>query len=93
VRAIPIAEEGDDCVEATEKTIADGSYPISRDLYFYVNAQKAEENAALASFVDFYLSDAGLASVAEVGYVDQPEDVLQETVDTWEDRTTGTKDG
>jgi phosphate transport system substrate-binding protein len=93
VRAIAIAEEGDNCIEPTTDTIADGSYPIARDLYFYVNAQKAKDNEALAAFVDFYLSDEGLASVSEVGYVDQPADVITATIDTWRSRTTGTKDG
>jgi phosphate transport system substrate-binding protein len=93
VRGVPVAEEGTDCVEPTTETIADGSYPISRDLYFYVNAQKAEDNEALAAFVDFYLSDEGLASVSEVGYVDQPAEKIQATIDTWESRATGTKDG
>ena len=36
--------------------IADGSYPISRSLYIYVSAASAEENPAVAEFVDFYLT-------------------------------------
>ena len=51
------------------------SYPISRSLYIYVNAAKAEENPAVAGYVDFYL-DEGIAAVAEVGYVDLPDDQL-----------------
>jgi phosphate transport system substrate-binding protein len=93
VRAIPIAEEGDDCVEPTTETIGDGSYPIARDLFIYVNAANVEENGAVEEFVNFYLSDEGLAAVSEVGYVDQPADEIQATIDTWESRTTGTKAG
>jgi phosphate transport system substrate-binding protein len=92
VRAIPIAEEGDDCVEPTEETIAAGDYPISRDLYFYVNAKEAKSNKALAGYVDFYLSELETV-VTETGYVQQPSDVVSDTTQVWESRETGTRDG
>lgn len=92
VRAIPV-DGGDGCVAPTAETIADGSYPVSRDLFVYVNAAKAESNDALAAFVDFYLSDEGLASVSEVGYVDQPADDIADTRDAWKRRVTGTREG
>lgn len=88
----PLAVDGGDgCVEPTIDTIASGEYPIARPLYVYVNAGTAEENAALAAFVDFYLSDEGRASVAEAGYVDIPDEDWQASVATWESRTTGTQ--
>ena len=80
---------GDGCVAPTDETIADGSYPVSRPLFIYVNRAKAEEDEALAAFVDFYLSDEGIRSVGEVGYVDLSSDALEETRRRWEDRTTG----
>ena len=92
VKALEV-DKGGGCVAPTVDTIASGEYPIARPLYFYVNAARAEENAALAAFVDFYLSDAGRASVSEVGYVDIPDEEWQATVDTWETRTTGTQVG
>lgn len=92
VRAIPIAEEGDDCIEPTVETIGDGSYPIARDLYVYVNAANAEDNPALEAFIDHYLSEEGLAAVAQTGYVDLPEKEIQATADAWESRETGTRE-
>ena len=92
VRAIPIAEEGEDCVEPTVETIGDGSYPIARDLYVYVNAADADKES-ISSFIDYYLSDEGLAAVAETGYVDQPDEEIQATLDAWEARETGTREG
>ncbi|HEX4983074.1 MAG TPA: phosphate ABC transporter substrate-binding protein PstS family protein, partial [Ilumatobacteraceae bacterium] len=68
---------GDGCVAPTTETISDGSYPFSRSLYIYVNTAKAAENPAVASFVDLYLSDDGLAKVGEAGYVDLPADRIQ----------------
>ena len=79
---------GDGCVAPTDETIADNSYPVSRPLFIYVNPAKAEENPALAAYVDYYLNDA-IAAVSEVGYVDLAEDTLTETRDRWESRTTG----
>lgn len=86
LKAIPIDGGDGECVEPTAETISDGSYPLSRELYIYVNTEKADQSEALASFVDFYLSDAGMASVSEVGYVDQPSASLAETVDAWQTR-------
>ena len=92
VKIIEIAEEPDgDCVAPTDETIADNSYPISRPLFIYVNKARAEENESLAAYVDFYLSDAGIASVHEAGYVNLADDALEETRTRWNDRTTGAK--
>lgn len=47
----------------------------------------------MAGYVDYYLSNDGIASVAEVGYVDLPSDQLEATRATWEAKTTGTTAG
>jgi phosphate transport system substrate-binding protein len=91
VKALEIAEPGGDCVAPTHDTIASGEYPIARDLYIYVNAAKAKENPAVASYVDFYLSDPGIASVEEVGYVAITPEDLQASRAAWEARTTGSQ--
>jgi phosphate transport system substrate-binding protein len=85
VKILPVAgEPGGECVLPTDETIGDNSYPISRPLFIYVNKAKAEENAALRAYVDYYLSDAGIASVSEVGYVDLSADDLAATRAVWE---------
>lgn len=77
------AEPGGECVSPTVETIADGSYPVSRGLYIYVNNEKLVSNPALSGFVDFYLNDAYVESVSEAfgtsGYVTLPDDILAET--------------
>jgi phosphate transport system substrate-binding protein len=86
IRNLAISEEPDgDCVEPDNETIADGSYPLARDLYIYVNKANAEENAALAAFVDFYLADL-TTWVEESGYVPLPDDAVEETASAWESR-------
>jgi phosphate transport system substrate-binding protein len=79
---------GDGCVGPTPETIADGSYPIARPLFIYVNKARAEENAALAAYVDFYLSEEGLANVDQAGYVRLAD--YGPVREIWANRTTGT---
>lgn len=79
---------GDGCVAPTPETIADNSYPVSRPLFIYVNKAKAEENPALAAWVDLYLGDA-VSSVSEVGYVDLAPADLEATRALWDARTAG----
>jgi phosphate transport system substrate-binding protein len=75
---------GDGCEAPSPDVVIDGSYPLGRSLYIYVNPQKLEENPALQPFVDFYLTDEGLASVEEVQYIPLPDDRIQATRDAWE---------
>jgi phosphate transport system substrate-binding protein len=93
-RVKPVAVDGGGgCVDPTPETIADNSYPVSRPLFIYVNKAKAEENAAVAAFVDFYLTEEGLASVTEVGYVALEDSTIAETQGAWEAMETGTREG
>lgn len=91
VKLLPIAEEGDDCVEPSPETISSGEYPIARDLFIYVKKESAERPEVQA-YVDLYLSEEGIASAAEVGYVDLAEEDLEATRQTWESQETGTRE-
>jgi len=75
---------GEGCVGPTVETVADGSYPLSRSLFIYVNTAKAAESEALSAYVDFYLTSEGLVTaVEEVGYVPIPEERQQASADAW----------
>lgn len=81
VKSLAVTKEvGGECIQPSIETIADGSYPVSRSLYIYVNNDKLESNPALAGFVDFYLNDAYTEAVTKAfgdsGYVELPEDQL-----------------
>ena len=79
------AEAGGECVTPDPETIASGDYPLSRSLYIYVNTANAEENPAVAGYVDFYLSDlAGFVEAAD--YVALPDDQAEETQAAWDAR-------
>ena len=84
---------GKGCVAATPDSIANGDFPISRALYIYVNLDKAASNSELVKFVDYFLSDAGISQVPEVGYVSLTDEDLAETRKAWTDRRAGAVDG
>ena len=88
VRALPVSEEKGECVEPTAETISSGEYPIARDLFLYVKEESARKDAVKA-FVDFYLSEEGITSVGEVGYVNLAPEDLQESRDVWNSQETG----
>ena len=76
---------GDGCVAPARETIADGSYPLSRTLYIYVNKGKLAESPALQAYVDYYMTDTGLVeAVTGTGYVELPADQIEATRTTWE---------
>ena len=80
-------DAGDGCVEPTNESIASGDYPIARSLYIYVSKNKLAENAALEAFVDFYLSDEGMAVIGtgegQVPYVPLASADLEATRAAW----------
>lgn len=75
---------GDGCVSATPETIASNEYPISRNLYIYVNDVEAAENPALRAFVDFYVTTGLDVAVSEVGYVELTDDAKAAVAAAWQ---------
>jgi phosphate transport system substrate-binding protein len=85
VKSIEI-DGGDGCVAPEHDTVADGSYPISRPLFIYPSLQAVDDNPAVAPFVDYYVSEEGLALAGEVGYVALTEEQGAATRSAWEGR-------
>ena len=88
VKPIDVRDADGTCVTPSAKTIADGSYPLSRPLFIYVNKAEAASNPALAAYVDYYL-DEGYLAVEEVGYVPLGDRELARTRQLWDARVTG----
>ena len=78
-------DSGEGCVAPTAETVADGTYPIARTLYIYVNTASLADNPAVAPFVSFYLQDGLDVAAAEVGYVALGDDAKAESRATWTD--------
>jgi phosphate transport system substrate-binding protein len=65
---------GNGCVAPSPETIRDGSYaPLSRPLYVYVKADSLTR-PEVQEFMRFYIANA-IALVADVGFVDSPNDI------------------
>ena len=70
-------EEGD-CVKPTAETITDGTYPLSRPLFIYVN-DASMARPEVKAFVKYYLTNA--VSLAEDNeFVPAPQSALDESL-------------
>ena len=77
-------DNGGGCVAPGADTVNDGTYPLSRTLYLYVNTDKMASSPALKPFVDYYLSDEGIKAVTDVNYIALPTDELAASRTTWQ---------
>lgn len=86
IKELAVAKDANGtCIEPTEATISDGTYPLSRSLYIYVNNAKAAETPAVVAYVDYYLAEGTISTVlGTVPYVNLPADQLTETRAAWE---------
>ena len=67
VKPLAIKKTADDAgVLPSVATALDGTYPIARPLLYYTNGEPA---GIIKAFIDYCLSTAGQAKVAEAGYV------------------------
>ena len=82
-----VAIDGGDgnCVLPDPTTVADGTYPIARPLFIYPAQNRLAENPGITPFVDYYLSDEGLAIVGTTGYVSIPPETVEATRAAWEE--------
>lgn len=78
LKAVKIQKEGKgEGVEATEETVKDGSYPLSRPLFIYAKNDSLKSNEAFNIFMKFTLENAKDAS-KESGYVPLEDKVYEE---------------
>ena len=71
VHALKIAKKkGETAIEPTVETALNGSYPISRPLYFYTHGVPSAQAQA---FIDWTLSDPGQKILQDIGYVPAPK--------------------
>ena len=77
VRIVPLAEQdGAPFVEPTRESVTNGTYPLSRRLYLYVNKDPEEQLApVIVEFLKFVNSEAGQATVADAGVYPLPVQV------------------
>jgi len=88
VRMVPIDGGDGTCIAPDPETVVSNTYPISRDLFIYpdqgrVDPASGRFNALVQPFIDYYLSDEGIANVAAAGYVPLETEALGETRAAW----------
>jgi phosphate transport system substrate-binding protein len=77
---------GEGCIAPSADTVNDGSYPLARPLFVYVNKAAADENPNLAAFVEFMLSEDARELISDTGYVLLPEEGYSEALTTFQGR-------
>ena len=82
VKTVALAKkEGGEFVEDNETNALNGTYPLSRFLYVYVNKAPNKPLAPLeAEFVKLVLSQAGQQVVVKDGYIPLPSKVVDKTL-------------
>ncbi|MCG0238751.1 MAG: PstS family phosphate ABC transporter substrate-binding protein [Firmicutes bacterium] len=75
VKALAV-DGGQGCVEPTDETIQNGTYPLARPVYIYPT-RKALERPEVRAFVEFYLKYAPVL-VPAVGYTPLPQEKYDE---------------
>ena len=85
VRAVPLASvAGGRYVEPTFQTAIDGSYPLRRPLYLYINrAPKSPVSPTIAEYVKYALSAQGQQTVVAKGYYPLPAQDISRLIAFW----------
>jgi phosphate transport system substrate-binding protein len=80
VKAVPLTEkDGGKCVEATAENSYNGTYPLARFLYVYINKAPGKATDPLTrEFVKLMLSKEGQTDVVKDGYFPIPASIAKE---------------
>ena len=81
VRAVPLSKKGGDFIEATPDNDTNGTYPLARFLYVYVNKAPNKDLSPLErEFVKLVMSKVGQEVVVKDGYIPLPLKVVNKTL-------------
>lgn len=81
VKAVPLGAKADKLVEPTQENCLNGSYPLARFLFVYVNKKPGQPLDTLTlEFIKFVVSQQGQEIVAKDGYYPLPAKVVDETL-------------
>ncbi len=82
VKALEI-DAGDGCTAPDLEAASEGSYPLARPIFWYVNSEKLQESEVLQEFVKFGIELTGDASIIadDIGYVPMNDQQVQDNLD------------
>ncbi|QCR36935.1 PstS family phosphate ABC transporter substrate-binding protein [Nissabacter sp. SGAir0207] len=79
VKALPLAEDGHTFIKPSAENVRNGSYPLTRFLYIYINKPPGQPLEPLtATFLGYVLSDAGQQLITRDGYLPLPPETLKQ---------------
>jgi phosphate transport system substrate-binding protein len=82
VRPLPLSEKGSAYAEPSHENCLNGSYPLARFLFVYVNKKPGQKaDPMVDQFIRFVLSQQGQALVLKDGYYPLTADMAKETLD------------
>ncbi|NKF51101.1 phosphate ABC transporter substrate-binding protein PstS family protein [Shewanella sp. WXL01] len=77
VKAVAVSKKGKKYIAATHENAANGTYPLSRYLYVYINKHPNKELSPMdREFIKYMLSKQGQQIVEKDGYVPLPRSVV-----------------
>ncbi len=83
VRAVPLSKKGGAFIEATPDNATNGTYPLARFLYVYVNKAPNKNLSPLErEFVKLVMSKVGQEVVVKDGYIPLPLKVVTKTLNS-----------
>ena len=83
VRAVPLSKKGGGFIEATPDNATNGTYPLARFLYVYVNKAPNKNLSPLErEFVKLVMSKVGQEVVVKDGYIPLPLKVVTKTLNS-----------
>ncbi len=84
IRMVPLAKkDGQPFVEATTENALNGTYPLTRFLYVYVNKKPNQPLAPLENeFIKLVLSKSGQQVVIKDGYIPLPAKIVEKVLNT-----------
>ena len=81
VRAVPLSKKGGKFIDANPANAVNGTYPLSRFLYVYVNKKPNQPLLPIErEFVKMILSQQGQSIVDKDGYIALPGKVVAKTL-------------
>jgi phosphate transport system substrate-binding protein len=79
VRTVPLVKKGNSYKEAVIENVLDGSYPLARFLYVYINKKPGKPlDPLVLEFMKYILSKEGQNVVIKDGYIPLPASVIEE---------------
>ena len=82
LKAIKVAKEGGQCVDASDRTVAAGEYPLSRPLFVYVK-DSSLARPHVKEFLRFYLETTP-EIIGDVGYTAAPPEEYEKALQALE---------